>query len=367
FIRGQRCGFGGLLPLPSARPRGSRRRFSVHLEMQGAAREVPTGEAMSLKKESEEQVVMHEEFTYINGAATYIIKCGPWKDLCKNENTPKVLFLVIPGNPGFSEYYQVFIQTLYRGLKQQYPVWVVSHAGHCQVPNGLKMTEETDNSDIDDVFGLRGQVEHKLSFLRKNVPNDVKLVLIGHSIGSYIALQIMNLAPDLEILRCVHLFPTIERMAQSPNGRILTPLLCHLRYILYMPMYLFTFLPERVKRFLVNYVLGDGCHEELKMAALHMLNMDSLANIFYMASQEMRMVTKRDNSTIRNHLKKLTFYYGARDLWCPKQYYEEMKMEFPEGDIQLCERGIKHAFVLHSSEEMAEMVSGWVADDLTGL
>lgn len=64
---------------------------------------------------------------------------------------------------------------------------------------------------------------------------------------------------------------------------------------------------------------------------------------------------------------QLTFYYGAADAWCPVQYYEEMKADFPGGDIQLCEKGIWHAFVLESSKEVAEMVVEWLQDDLAKL
>uniref|UniRef100_A0ACB8GE88 Uncharacterized protein n=1 Tax=Sphaerodactylus townsendi TaxID=933632 RepID=A0ACB8GE88_9SAUR len=63
----------------------------------------------------------------------------------------------------------------------------------------------------------------------------------------------------------------------------------------------------------------------------------------------------------------LTFYYGAADQWCPVQYYEEMKMEFPDGDIRLCEKGIRHAFVLEASEEVAAMITEWLQDDLVKL
>lgn len=63
------------------------------------------------------------------------------------------------------------------------------------------------SNDTDDVFGLQGQVEHKLKFLRKYVPKDVKLILIGHSIGSYIALKIMKQSPELEVCqRYINLF-----------------------------------------------------------------------------------------------------------------------------------------------------------------
>lgn len=50
-----------------------------------------------MKGTAEEQVPLCEEFAYIYGAATQVLKCGPWKDLWKNESAPKLLFLVIPG------------------------------------------------------------------------------------------------------------------------------------------------------------------------------------------------------------------------------------------------------------------------------
>ncbi|XP_044518935.1 lipid droplet-associated hydrolase-like [Gracilinanus agilis] len=86
----------------------------------------------------------------------------------------------------------------------------------------------------------------------------------------------------------------------------------------------------------------------------------------YLGSQEMRTVLERDNGTIQKNLKKLTFYYGASDLWCPVQYYEDIKKDFPSGDIRLCKKGIQHAFVtsLTSSREMAAMIRDWLKDDL---
>uniref|UniRef100_A0A8D2Q2Z9 Lipid droplet-associated hydrolase n=1 Tax=Varanus komodoensis TaxID=61221 RepID=A0A8D2Q2Z9_VARKO len=302
------------------------------------------------RTEPEEQVLVHKEFTYINGAVTQVLKCGPWKDLWKNERAPKVLFLVIPGNPGIVGYYQTFIQTLYFGLNQKYPVWVVSHAGHCKLPSGMEMAE--DFQDRNDVFGLH-----------------VKLVLIGHSVGCYIILEIMKYAPGLEVLRSVLLFPTIEHIAQSPNGKMMTPLLCQLRYVLYVPVYLMTFLPARVKNYLVHLALRGHKHvdETVLITAVDMINMDCIANVMYLGSEEMRMITERNSAIIRQHLKKLTFYYGTGDRWCPVQFYEEMKMEFPDGDIRLCEKGIPHAFVSTFPKEVAEMVIDWVQDDLARL
>nr|XP_015212636.1 PREDICTED: lipid droplet-associated hydrolase isoform X3 [Lepisosteus oculatus] len=269
-------------------------------------RKAPIMGSPSRKEKSER----HKECIYCCRAATEVLKFGPreLKPTKKSENTPEVLFLVIPGNPGIVGYYETFIQTLYNKLGQKYPVWAVSQAGHCVPPDNMDMIEDTDTMVIKDVFGLNGQIEHKLAFLKQHVPRDVKLVLIGHSIGCYIILEMMKRDPGLRVLKSVLLFPTIERMAHSPQ-----------------------------------------------------------ANAMYMGSQEMVQVLDRDNSTIKQHLDKLIFYYGANDHWCPVQYYEDIRKDFPEGNIQLCEKGIRHAFVLDASKDVASMITEWIRTDLENL
>ncbi len=49
------------------------------------------------------------------------------------------------------------------------------------------------------MFGLNGQIEHKLAFLRKCVPGETSLVLVGHSIGCYIILEMMKRNPELKV------------------------------------------------------------------------------------------------------------------------------------------------------------------------
>lgn len=54
-------------------------------------------------------------------------------------------------------------------------------------------------AEAEDVFGLNGQIEHKLSFLLEHVPRDTHLILIGHSIGCYIILEMMKRDPELKV------------------------------------------------------------------------------------------------------------------------------------------------------------------------
>lgn len=81
-----------------------------------------------------------------------------------------------------------------------------------------------------------------------------------------------------QVLRSVLLFPTIERMAQSPQGKLMTPLLCKLRYALYMPVYLLSFLPEGVKASLVRFALRGmkTCDESSITTSVNLFSVDCI-------------------------------------------------------------------------------------------
>lgn len=321
-----------------------------------------------MASEIKEEIPVHEEFVLCGGVETQVLKCGPWDDLFndQNVNRPKLLIFIIPGNPGFSSFYLPFAKALYSLTNRCFPVWTMSHAGHALAPKDTKiLTASEDAQEIKDIYGLHGQIEHKLAFLRTHVPKEVKLMLIGHSIGSYIALQILKRAPELPVIHTFLLFPTIERMAESPNGRIATPLLCWFRYALYVTGYLLLKpCPEKIKSLLIRMGL-QVMNLKTEFLQTDILQPFCLANVAYLGGQEMMQVVKRDDEIIKEHLSKLTFYYGTTDRWCPKKYYEDIKKDFPKGDIRLCEKNIPHAFILHFSQEMADMVADWLKDNLS--
>ncbi|XP_070776390.1 lipid droplet-associated hydrolase isoform X2 [Enoplosus armatus] len=255
------------------------------------------------------------------------------------------------------------MQTLHSAFGHRHPVWAVSHAGHCVPPDSMDMVEEAEEGDV---FGLDGQIEHKLAFLRKHVPRETSLVLVGHSIGCYIILEMMKRDPELKIMKAVMLFPTIERMAQTPQGKVMTPVLCHMRYAAYLPLFLLSLLPEALKAGLIKLALGGirSLDRAVVRPTVALLSGDCAANAMYMGGQEMRIVLERDNLTIKRNLEKLIFYYGATDHWCPVQYYHDIKQDFPRGDFRLCADGFRHAFVLDAGTEVATMVAEWIGGDL---
>lgn len=72
------------------------------------------------------------------------------------------------------------------------------------------------------------------------------------------------------------LFPTIERMASSPQGKVMTPVLCHLRYVVYLPIFLLSLLPERMKAGMVQLVLRNmrSLDTSCIPATLSLINVD---------------------------------------------------------------------------------------------
>ena len=71
-------------------------------------------------------------------------------------------------------------------------------------------------------FCIPGQIEHKYAFIEKaGLPPDVRMTLIGHSMGSYVILRLMKklkMESNVEASAAYFLFPMIERMAETPNG-----------------------------------------------------------------------------------------------------------------------------------------------------
>uniref|UniRef100_A0AAZ3SH39 Lipid droplet-associated hydrolase n=1 Tax=Oncorhynchus tshawytscha TaxID=74940 RepID=A0AAZ3SH39_ONCTS len=211
------------------------------------------------------------------------------------------------GNPGVIGFYMTFMQTLHQTLGWCSPVWAVTHAGHCVPPD----TMDVIDAQRPHAQTLNGRMKHKLVFLSEHIPRDTYLVLMGHSVSCYIILEMLTLDPELQVVKSVMLFPTIERMAVTPQGRLLTPVLCHLHLCS---------LPAR----LPPLSLWMFCHSYVQ----------------------------------------LVFYYGACDHWYHVQYHQETKRDFPNGDIRLCSRGIRHALVLDTGKEVADMIVEWIHGNL---
>ena len=163
------------------------------------------------------------------------------------------------------------------------------------------------------------------------------------------------------IRKCYLLFPTIEKMAESPNGRFFAPMLKYFRWAIPLLIFPFQFLPHRVKHFLIVRYFGKGQVPQCAVkATVKLLSPSSCRNCLHLANIEMRSVCELDRKTVDENLTRLCFYYGKKDAWCPVEYFYLMVRRFPSAEIHFCSCGFEHAFVMRSSEQMASIVSHWL-------
>ena len=187
------------------------------------------------------------------------MKVSPHQAKNVTKHIQPLIYVIIPGNPGCIQFYEKFAQVLCNSTNT--PVWGISHTGHVRTD---KNTDFEHPKVLD--CGLDKQIEHKITYLEKEVfPNAEKVILIGHSIGCYIILHIMNRMKHQEssICKSILLFPTIERMKQSPKGKVFTPMLSNARWLFVFSVWILRFLPTSMVSWLISTITkvnyGDTC------------------------------------------------------------------------------------------------------------
>ncbi|XP_050308849.1 lipid droplet-associated hydrolase [Anthonomus grandis grandis] len=299
---------------------------------------------------------MNRTYVEVNGVPTKIDTWG--RDL--NE-TPKTesneLIVIIPGNPGVTGFYSHFAKSLYDRTK--IPVWCVGHAGHNFDEETLKkMPEFTNNKDL---YMLKGQVKHKLEFLKQYIPPDTKLYLIGHSVGSYMIVENLD-DPDInaKVKKAFLLFPALEHMAETKNGQFLTTYVRPIVKLLLFLTWIYTILPSFLSAFLLYiYMYIANVPGELHKDNINqLLKPGVLKRVFYLAFEEMEQMKERNNTILKKNSDKIKYYYAKDDGWVPLKFYESLKKDVPNADAQLTD--INHTFVFRHSLEVANVVGDWI-------
>ncbi len=266
---------------------------------------------------------------------------------------PEALVLVVPGNPGVPRLYVPFIDHLYRLGDGRLSVAMVGHAGHAPghpPPPG------------QGCFGLDDQLAHQRAFLRTLPPAPV-VHLVGHSIGAWLVLQLLDTLPPAQRGQAVMLFPTIERMALTPNGRLLRPLFSSLRPAGVALVRAARRLPGR-QRLLTGLLLSAAPPAEraVLLAGLEDIDPAGIDNVLGMADEELRRVTTLPEQALRRHAARLTMYYGQADRWNLPDMADTLAQRVPRARV--IRAGHRHAFVLSDSAAVAAAVHGCYAPEV---
>lgn len=117
---------------------------------------------------------MQQAYVDINGVPTRVITYGRWIEESVPEDAPPDIVVCIPGNPGVTEFYIEFLQTLHEQLR--FPVWIIGHAGH-ESPSKDSVRKMPPLKGNGQLYDLEGQIKHKVSYFTQYVLIVVSFIL----------------------------------------------------------------------------------------------------------------------------------------------------------------------------------------------
>ncbi|KAJ5794855.1 hypothetical protein N7457_001454 [Penicillium paradoxum] len=311
----------------------------------------------------------------------------------------KTTIFFISGNPGLIGYYHPFLSLLSKHLDESKndasPNPQSFQIYGCSL-GGFEIDEQSSSSPHNGAdLDLESQicfVQEKLATLMGDTAIDQsnldvkprrKVILIGHSVGAYIAMEILRrhreASPrsNFDIVGGTMLFPTVKDIAASPSGQKLTTLLSiipRLAVVVGLFARLLTFLlSASLLRSAVRFVMDDPPVHALDATCAFLKSRGGVRQALHMAADEMRTITSDKWSddvwgaaSAREPIAKLFFYFGRNDHWVAEQTRDEIvairgqKGEQVGPTMVVCEEGLPHAFCLKHSDVMARKVAGMI-------
>lgn len=233
----------------------------------------------------------------------------------------------------------------------------VGHAGHEELPD--QNSNKLDSQE--HIFNLEGQIKHKLDFI-KSIDGKNKLHLIGHSIGCWIILELLDKHPDIvQRTKSINLlFPTVQKMALSPSGKFLNKVIRPIHSLVILFITVIYFLPDVIKDLLVNiYLKLKSLPVHHKEGILKISNRYVGEKMLFMAYDEMDKVTLLNVTALDKIKHKTNVIYSTNDGWAPIHYMEDFKQFEPS--LRIKEVPYDHAFVLKSSGPVARIVAEYIS------
>jgi len=251
------------------------------------------------------------------------------------EGIKQVIFLV-PGNPGVIGFYETTMRWLYEDTK--IPIIGLGHPG---LSNKLL-------TGVSGPMTIRKQVLHKLDFIENIIPKDVEIILIGHSIGAFMTMEIMKGIQDRDRIRHnILLMPAIHDLGGSIGAKFLR-VFYFLRFFVYLGVFFLWLLPEKLIYRMVRGICSifvKELDEPSMHAFMQLRSIRATCNSLSLADDELDQVTDRDDLLIRHNLSRFSFVYIAFDEWVPARQRDDLLENHPEADVTVVE-GVVHAFML---------------------
>jgi len=153
-------------------------------------------------------------------------------------NSQDYLIYFITGNPGLIFYYQPFLSRLHTLLVTssrtefaRFHICGHSLKGFEFDQNGVHGGPPKSPLSLAEQINFQEDLLYKhIKSHRERTGNNPKVILMGHSVGAYILLELIKQhrkkiddgEEDFDLIGGVLLFPTITHIAQSPLGKVVS-------------------------------------------------------------------------------------------------------------------------------------------------
>ena len=253
-------------------------------------------------------------------------------------------WVVIPGNPGVVDYYGSFLTRLASVSGRR--ALGASHVGHGR---GSQWR----------AAGVEEQRRHLEAFLDWLVAHGgvSEWILLGHSLGCTLLLDVLRRRPDLlgRTKGAVSLFPLLADFPDLCGWQI--ALVRHLSLPLAAVGCALDWLPRFAQRMLVHAAQGD-LSDEAKDVSLLLLRGRAVRNVFGLAASEHAEIRAWPDLAFAD--ERFTFVYTTDDRWGPLRHADRLRSEGHR--VVMAGEDVAHAFVVHHSEETADLVLGLFAE-----
>lgn len=214
----------------------------------------------------------------------------------------------------------------------------------------------------EHLYDLEGQIAHKLAFISKYLPENVKIHLVGHSMGSKICLELLkHQRINAQLKKCYLLFPVIERVEESRKGKML-PTYDSIFFVFVLFFHFLNLLPSAWKNSTVKMCMRLDGHENYEFldAARHFMDPKLSQVCWFLMIDMVQKFKELDEKIVQSNKEKLKLYYAQKDDWVAQNFYQEIVERVPGIDAELCKSGYEHAFIFKSSVEVGKMLCQWI-------
>ncbi|VVA97255.1 unnamed protein product [Arabis nemorensis] len=250
---------------------------------------------------------------------------------------PTFHVLFIPGNPGVVSFYKDFLESLNEFLDGNASIIAMGQISHT-----------TKDWESGRLFSMQEQIDHKIDFIKQELESvKVPIILVGHSIGSYISLEILRKCSE-KVVYCIGLYPFLTLNQQSTKQSLIGKLAASsvLSATASFLIASLRLLPMWAARRLVSNTIGASWSDTaVEATCTHLRQYHTMRNVLFMAMTEFReLATEPDWDFMRENQSKLAFLFGIDDHWGPLQLFEEISKQAPGTSLSIEREGHTHGF-----------------------